>query len=157
MTMKMKRFFGLALVALALFAFEGCGTATLEKGGAYSPVTNVVVNGVTNSVAGPEDMGLYVADQLFKTTYGTLTFVFDLERNNRDFFWAISHDIKHKLDKFRVQAVETKKLWASARKSYKGAPTVAGLDQLNSILGQLQRLATSVQATLPKQYPTPAK
>lgn len=147
---------------LTLLVFTGpigCGTtAKLEQGGAYAPTTNIVSNGVTNTVStAAPDIGLFVADQLFKTTYDTLTFIFDLERNNRDFFWSISHDIKHELDKVRPQAVSYKRTWAVARQAYQRNPTPAGLDQMNSILSQLQRLAISAQTALPKTYSIPAK
>lgn len=143
---------GLALVLCACLAFEGCANRKLETGGRYAPGVAIHENGVTNIIAtAAPDIGLFTVDSTFEILYSTIQTVFATERRNRDLLWSVSHDIKHTLDKLRPQVNEAILAYDTARRAYLANPTPAGLSKLQTVLGQLQSLASAVQTAIPKQ------
>lgn len=130
--------------ALSLTALTACKT-NLAPGGAYNP-------SVTNSagvVTSTPDIALYNADAAFKTAYDSLNLVFETEYKNRDYFWKLSPDIKHTLDKIRPEAQAAVNDYAAARTAYKANPPVVGLTGVNAVLAKIQQLliaATSAVA-----------
>lgn len=149
--MKLQRIFGLTLVALTLSFGVGCKSSSkLEPGGAYAPARPVVENGQTNMVAtAAPDKGFFVADAAFDLAYATVNAAFQFERDNRAWLFQVSPDIKHSLDKIRPEAVNVAKTYGEVREAYERNPTPAGLTQLQTILGQMQRLTVAAQAALP--------
>ncbi len=137
----------LLIAPLLLFlAAVGCKT-TLEPGGAYAP-TNSLGQVIYN------DTGLALADTSYKLAYETTLAVFRFERQNRAALWAISPEIKHTLDKARVQVQGIDRRWAEARQMYKLNPTPAGLSVLQTVLAEIQRILPIVQAQLDPVYST---
>lgn len=118
-------------LAIATLALVGPGCALfqkdkLEAGGAYS-ATDV-------AAAMPE---LYVADSSFDLAVSGLTTTFNFEQDNRQLLWAITPDIKHSLDRIRIQAGAIKVEYAVARNAYLANPVPANLSTLNTILAKL--------------------
>lgn len=123
----------LLIGVLSVGMLSGCKTPKLEPGGVYAP-TNAVGVVIYN------DLGLALADASYKFTYETALSVFAFERDNRLAIWALSPDVKHALDAIRPKVVEVDRRWAQARKLYKANPTPAGLNVLQTILAEAQRL-----------------
>lgn len=124
----------------------GCKGPNLEPGGAYSPATTNELGEVTLTTE-PE-RALYVSDAAYKFAYTAIFNVFKLERDNRAEFAKISPEIKNGLDKIRPIAVDIDQRWARARKAYKDNPTPAGLDTIQRIISEIQRLLPVAQAEL---------
>lgn len=121
----------LLLVAiLSLGAMTGCVTGErLESGGAYAQTQT--------SRAIPQ---LFTLDASFDMAYSALDVTFKYERNNRLTLWNLSPNIKHNLDKLRVEASRVKKDYAIARKSYLSNPTPAGLDAISASLNEFLKV-----------------
>lgn len=130
-----------AVCVVASFILVGCKTPSLEPGGAYAP-TNVVGQVVSN------DIGLALVDASYKFAYESIQTVFKFERDNRPAIWAVSHNVKKGLDDARPRVVEWDKRWATARFEYRQNPTPAGLNKLQTILAEMNRLLPIVQSQL---------
>lgn len=116
----------LGLLSAGLLA--GCVTGKrLEAGGAYSQTAT--------SAALPE---LFVLDSSFDVAYDALDTTFKFERANRTMLWAISPNIKHSLDKLRVEASQVKLDYAIARQAYLANSIQTNLDALTTALTKLQ-------------------
>jgi len=119
----------LILLVLCLIG-QGCVTNTrLEPGGAYSQSAT--------AAAMPE---LFVMDSSFDLAYSALDTTFKFERNNRTMLWAISPNIKHTLDKLRVEASRVKLDYAIARQAYLANSIQTNLDALTTALTKLQAI-----------------
>lgn len=132
----------LLLVSIGLFVTTGssCRGDRLEPGGAYAPTQVDPLSGVETPTSAP-DVQFFILDTLYKLTYSTVDLVFALERQNERFFWSISPDIKHTVDKVRLQAVPINLEFHRARNAYKSNPTPAGLATLETILGKMRQIA----------------
>lgn len=133
-----------ALCAGLFTVFVGCNggcASKLEPGGVYAPTNSA-------GVVVYNDQALALADASYQFTYETVQSVFKFERDNRDVIWAVSHDVKHGLDKARPVAVDINRRWAAARNAYKKNPTPEGISTLQSILSELNRLLPVVQQQL---------
>lgn len=153
----MKYFKSLLLIfslSLCLGFGLGCkGSGTLEQGGSYAPAVQQIdpTTGATNWLAtAAPDKGLFIVDSAFDLAFTTVNSIFELERANRQLLWGISPDIKHTLDSIRPQAVEAVQKYGLARRAYLASPTPAGLTSLQTILFQIQNLASSAQSVMPK-------
>lgn len=133
----------LAVVALSVGLWTGCKT-TLEPGGAYSPVTTNVAGVVINS----PDIGLYTTDSAFAASYSILDLAFRFERDNREMLWKISPGIKHTIDKIRPGAETSVQAYKAARADYIKHPSPQGLDLMNSIIIEVQRVASAASAAI---------
>lgn len=138
----------LLLPLIASLAFlgcnAGCGSPTLEPGGAYAPVDT---NGVPTQVA---DTELFLIDSAYNVAYGTIDLVFKYEYDNRVTLHKLSPKIKTELDKIRPQANEANIAYLRARHAYLLNPTKAGLDTMSTILGKINQLTTAAQAVVPQ-------
>jgi hypothetical protein len=132
------------LAGLAFGTMTGCGKATLESGGAYAPVD---ANGV--AIVRP-DLAFFEVDSAYDLAYSAVHAVFKFERDNRALLWKLSPDIKHTLDKARPQAVSANVRYAQARKAYLANPVPANLSTLQTILAEMQSLASAASAAVPK-------
>lgn len=133
-----------ALLCLTLLIGLSACKATLEPGGAYSPVD-------TNGVATVQpDYAFYVADAAFNIAAGTVDAAFKFESDNRPFLWRASPQIKRELDKVRPQATAAMLQWAKARQAYMLNPVPANLSTLNTVLAKMQQISGAVSAVLPK-------
>lgn len=139
----MKRLSSLLGCLLLAGALVGCSSTKLESGGAYAPV-----DAQGNAIIKP-DFQFFVADAAFKLAYNTVDAGFKFEQDNRLFLWQLTPNIKHTMDQVRPQAVKARDDYARARAAYMAVPTPAGLTQLQNILGQMQQIASAVQAVLP--------
>lgn len=152
--MKKTALLSLALIAAVGLCFAplvGC-KSTLEPGGAYAPAVTNVVDGVTNVVAtAAPDKAFYAVDSAFLLAYSATDAVFAFERNNRQFLWELSPEIKHTVDKIRPEAVAVRNQYAAARAAYIANPTPAGLSQLEEALAQANRISSALQSVLPKK------
>lgn len=136
--MNMKTLLIAICLALAVVFAPGCGK-TLEPGGAYAP-------------AGQQpDKAFYVADAAYQLGYKTIDAAFNFERDNRQYLWSVSPQIKHKLDEIRPQAVAANAEYLNARATYMKYPVPANLTTLQTVLGKIQQLAVTAQGLLPKQ------
>lgn len=146
----------LVLFVIGLATEIGCKSQQqrLEPGGAYSGAILTVTNDasgnmVTNAVqVTASDIALYQSDLAMDLAHNTFVTVSDFEERNRQLLWSISHDIKHTLDKARPQVVQIMTAWAKARQAYLANKTPAGLSDLQTLLFQMQNLATAAQAGL---------
>jgi len=93
-------------------------------------------------------MPLYLADSAFGLAYKTLDTAFTTERNNRAYFWNLSPEIKHTLDKLRPQAQQAADDYLAGRAAYIANPTPAGLTGLQAILAKAQQLVFAVNAAI---------
>jgi hypothetical protein len=133
----------ISLIALSfLLAISGC-KATLAPGGAYN-------SGSTNAVTIRTDMAFFVVDSAYDLAYATIDAAFRFEKDNRALLWGRSKSIKHSLDAIRPQAVAINAKYLGARAVYLSNPTPTNLTTLQTILAEIQRLAISATAVLPK-------
>ena len=131
-------------LALIITVLTGCATAKLEPGGAYAP---------TDAAGTPlqqPDYKFYVIDAAFKVAYATCDAAFNFEKDNELLLWKLSPNIKGELDKIRPVAVLALNKYSAARSAYKVNPVAANLSQLETILAEIQRLAATATAVLPK-------
>jgi hypothetical protein len=137
--MKLKTFGALCILHLAFcIMFTGCVTgARLETGGPYAASAT--------QAAMPE---LFVLDSSFDVAYAALDTVFRYEQANRQALWAISPDIKHALDKVRLEAQRVRLDYAIARTAYIATPTPLNLDGLSEALAKLQSLNSAALAVI---------
>ena len=146
--MKTLKFILLALVLASALAFvigqTGCSSTgnKLDPGGAYAPT-----NG---PVQVQPDYAFFVVDSAFDLAYSTVNAAFQFEYDNRALLWKASPNIKHALDQIRPKAVDVRNRYIAARTAYMANPVPAGLSQLQSILAEIQSLATAAAAALPK-------
>lgn len=140
----MKNFFAsilfvltLAGLAVAPLALTSC-KSTLEPGGAYAPAGQL------------PDKAFYVADASYQLAYKAIDACFNFERDNRAYLWAVSPQIKHKLDEIRPQAVAANAEYLHARSVYMKYPVAPNLSLLQTVLGKIQQLANTAQDLLPK-------
>ena len=139
-------YFWLPLV-VGLTILLGC-KATLESGGAYAPLD-------TNGVAQVQpDLQFYQIDAAYDLSYSVIDAAFRFERDNRNYLWQISPEIKHTLDSIRPQAAQANIEYLTARAQYMRTPLPTGLTTLQTILAKIQQIAQAAQAALPA---TPAK
>lgn len=137
----------LGCIAALFIAAWGCKTPKLEAGGAYVySVTNMV--GTNLVITSTSDIGLYTADSAFKLAYQTLDLVFNLELNNADYFWKISPEIKHSLDKVRAVVDKAVPEYLAARAAYISNPSSPGLSGLNAILAKITQCVFAAQAAV---------
>ena len=127
-----------AMAATFAIVNTSCKAPRLEPGGVYAP-TNALGEVVYNQI------GLALADASHKLAYESAQAVFRFERNNRELIWSISPNVKKELDRLRVQFNDVDLRWAQARNLYRQNPTPAGLSVLQTILLELQSLATIAQ------------
>lgn len=138
--MKSIRTFLFAAFAMAMVAALPIGCASkLESGGAYAPPGQA------------PDKSFYAIDASFDLAYSVVDAAFTFERNNRQWLWKVSPDIKHLMDQIRPQAADGVAAYARARREYLRTPTPAGLTALQTALDQMRRLSSAAQAALPKQ------
>ena len=147
-----KRRIKLCVMMLVIPAFilcwEGCKSGKLELGGAYRP-SSTNAAGIVVDAAAP-DYAFFVADLAFSTAYSAVDAALTFEHNNRKLLWGVSPEIKHTLDKIRPVAWSTVQRYARARSAYLSSPTPAGLSTLQNLLSEIQKIAASAQAALPK-------
>jgi len=139
------------LVAIALTVaavLSGCKSGKLELGGSYRPSTTNAAGQVVDAAA--PDYGFFVVDLAFSTAYSAVDAAFTFEKNNRELLWRVSPEIKYTLDKIRPVAWSTVQKYSRARRVYLASPTPAGLSTLQSLLVNIEKLAASAQAALPK-------
>lgn len=120
-------------------ALSGCKTPNLEPGGSYT-TTNAVGEVVSM------DKGLFMADSAYKLAYDAVDAAFRFERDNRKTLWDISPSIKGSMDKARGEVKHIEIRWATARKAYRSSPTPEGLNTMEKILAELQKVLTVVQS-----------
>jgi hypothetical protein len=122
-----------------MFAVMGVllmGCKTLQPGGVYAPTT------------GQTDSALYTADSTYKLAYSTVDAAFKFEKENRVSLWKISPDIKHGVDKVRIQAWAVNQDWARARQAYEANPVSSNLSALQTVIGRMEQLVAAVQAAM---------
>ena len=146
-------FVSLGLLALGLIG-SGC-KATLEQGGMYSPGTTNA-SGVFLPSQMP-DLLFYQTDAGYSLARGVITGAFDFEYQNRALLWKVSPNIKHALDQIRPLWVDANNRYLAARAVYLANPVPAGLSNLQTILSEISRLATSATAAIPASATVPAK
>lgn len=143
--------FALTIAPIALWT--GC-KSTLAPGGAYAPGNFVVAtdpSGVTTTnftATGVSDKAFFAVDSAYDFAYSTIDAAFTFERENRLALWKLSPDIKHTLDKIRLQAWDANVRYFRARQQYLSNPVPAGLSTLQSTLAELQNLAAAVQIAI---------
>lgn len=126
------------LLTCLLALLTGCVTGKrLETGGAYAATD-----------AAPSHAELYVTDASFDLAYSALDTVFKYERGNRISLWAISPNIKHALDKLRLEAAVVVQDYALARQTYLAAPSPANLEPLTQLIARLQAANTAALAVI---------
>jgi hypothetical protein len=130
----------------------GCKTR-LEQGGAYAPGiwTTNASGEVTFAATAAPDPAFYAIDSAYELAYSAINAAFTIERNNRAYFWSVTHSIKHALDEIRPKAVEANLRFLKARRIYLANPTPAGLSDLQTTLMQIQSLSSAATAVLPRQ------
>jgi hypothetical protein len=141
------------LLGLMSMGFVGCGSQTLEQGGAYNRATfttNADLTVTTNAIAAP-DMTLYKADAAFDFANTSILSATQFERENRALLWSISPDIKHKLDDLRAQYVVIAKEWAVARKAYIASPVPANADSMTTVLAKIKAINAAVLTAIPNR------
>jgi hypothetical protein len=144
----------LIVTAISLAAFTACKTPKLAAGGAYtSPITNTV--GTNIVITSQSDLALYTADASFDLAYTTINSVFLIERNNRDYFWKLSPQIKRTVDKIRPIAQQVVNDYSAARTAYLANTTPAGLSGIQAILAKLQQLVFAATAAVGQQTNPP--
>lgn len=144
MKSKFNIYLTLFLVIIGVFVTTGssCRGDRLEPGGAYAPVlTNI--DGTVTPTAAP-DLPFFIVDSSYDLAYSTILTLANMERDNRLFFWAISPDIKHTLDKWRPEIVRINVEYHRARIAYKANPTPAGLSGLETFLGRLSQVTSAL-------------
>ena len=134
-----KYIYGIGLV-IGLIGL-GCNTAKLQEGGVYAP-TNAVGQVIYN------DLGLALADATYKLTYTAILDIFKFERDNRKIIWDLSPEVKKSLDIARPQVVAINRRWAASRKVYRQNPTPSGLNDLQLIMAEINRILPVVQANI---------
>lgn len=137
----MKRLFSIACLAISMAllppATTGC-KSTLAPGGAYAP-------------AGTQpDMAFFAADAAYQIAWNTINAAFDFERNNREYLFRLSPEVKHTLDSLRPNAVTANSEYLKAREAYKLNPVPDNLTALQSALAKIKQLLPAVTAVLPK-------
>jgi hypothetical protein len=147
----MKKLLLLPILGLVLGIGLSCKTPSLETGGAYKP-TNELGQVIYN------DVGLAMADASYKLAYDTIISVLKFEKDNRAHLFEVSPticlDVKHAMDKVRVQTWQIEQRWALARRAYRASPTPAGMTTLQTILAEIQRIIPVVQSQLNPVYQT---
>ncbi len=138
----------LLLLVPALFLNSSCASQ-MELGGAYAPAITNEAGVVANAVA--PDIAFFRTDSAFKATHVLLTAAFTFEKENRDYLWKLSPEIKHGLDRIRPTAQECVIDYALARKIYKANPVPANLPRLESVLHRLSTLNSIATELLPKE------
>ena len=140
----------LSVMSASFFLLTGCQSPRLEAGGAYAPaiVTTNMDGTVTTMPTAAPDMPLFVADSAYKLAYDAVDGVLLFEYNNRAELQQKFPKLKPALDKIRPEVWDVEVRWAKARKAYLASPTPAGLSQLQTMLGELQRLVPVAQAAL---------
>ena len=135
-----------ALVLGSLMAFSGCKSGPqLESGGKYTyPVTNAATGEVTEQ----KDVALWTADQSFETAYNAIDTVFAAEQRNRQLFWSISPNIKHGVDKLRVEAQKVTIAYSAARADYIAHPSQSNFSTLQGVLEKAQQLVWAAQSAV---------
>jgi len=130
-----------ALFLSTLIFGSGCtsGNARLESGGAYAAEGRA------------PDFAFYAVESSYPLALAAFKTASRLEMDNRDMFWKLSPDIKHALDDIRPKALAADRAYSKARVAYLKSPTPDGLSGLQTILGQIQQLATAAVAAVPKQ------
>lgn len=149
------KFKSLLLIAVAVISLTACNrNPGLDHGGAYAPgITNKTTNSageVTEQFVpstAPEQV-LFRTDAAYRFTYETALSVFEFEKENRAVISAVAPSVHPAFEEARKTAWDIDQRWASARKAYKSNPTPAGLDTMQTILQEIQRLLPSVQAEL---------
>lgn len=135
------------LCAMLSLTFTACKTPKLEAGGAYAQsVTNTV--GTNLVITATSDLTLYSADAAFELAYKTLDAVFLIERNNRQYLWNLSPNIKHTMDSIRVTAQQVVNEYADARTAYLAHPTPLGLTGVQAVLAKIQQLLFVANAAI---------
>lgn len=142
---KLRLLLPIVLAVVTILFTSSCKTPKLESGGPYSP-TNSTGQVIYN------DIGLALADASYKFAYETTLDVMRFERNNRAAIWAISPDVKRKLDLIRPQVAEIDRRWAAARRDYRLNPTPAGLSVIQTVLAEMQRVLPIVQKQIQPVY-----
>jgi hypothetical protein len=131
----MKKYLSLILGCVLL---AGCVTgARLETGGPYAESAT--------QAAMPE---LFVLDSGFDLAYSALDAAFRYEKNNRAALWLISPDIKHSMDKLRLEAKRVVLDYAIARTAYKANPVSVNLDMVSAALAVLQNVNNAALAVI---------
>lgn len=138
----------LALIGMSLGLGLGIGCSHLEPGGAYAPTATNAVTGEVTATAAP-DKALFLADSAYKFAWTSANAAFELERENEALLFKISPNIKHELDKIRVEAMAADLDFHRARSAYVVSPTPAGLSQVEAALSTIKRLAKAAAALLP--------
>lgn len=136
------RLVALVVCAFALFLTPGCGTPSLEPGGAYSPPGQVA------------DLPFEVVDAAFNFSRTAVDAAFHFEQGNRALLWSLNPGIKHTLDSIRPQATAAWLDYAKARAAYKANPVPANLTTLQRILATVQQLTATAVAVIPTATPT---
>lgn len=132
---KLPLLFLLAAIGLGL---SGCVTgARLEAGGPYAASPT--------QAAMPE---LFVLDSSFDLAYTALDVVFKYEKSNRAALWQISPDIKHSIDKLRLEAQRVVLDYSLARTAYLASPEPELLDSLSIAVSKLQALNSAALAVI---------
>jgi hypothetical protein len=136
-----------ALLLLGTFGIlSGC-KGTLAPGGAYTAsLTNTVGTNVTVTVK--QDRLLFDSDASFKVLYNTMDTAFLIEKNNRAYFWGLSHNIKHNLDNIRPKCQAAVNAYGAARAAYIASPSQANADALHTTLNTIQSVLNSVNAII---------
>jgi hypothetical protein len=120
------------------FLITGCVTgARLETGGPYAASAT--------QAAQPE---LFVMDSAFDVAYAALDTVFKYEQANRAALWVVSPNIKHSLDKVRIEAQRVVLDYALARTGYLSVSIPENLDGLAVALAKLQGLNSAALAVI---------
>lgn len=131
-----------ALVLMFLIP-TACKTQ-LAPGGAY---THSITN-ADQTVTTTSDVVLYNLDTSFKTAYDSINAAFETEYKNRDYFWKVSPEIKHTLDRIRPQAQQVVNDYAAARTAYLANPTPTNLSGVQAFLAKLQQLLLAASAAV---------
>ena len=137
----MKKLLPLLFLSLALLG-SGC-KGTLAPGGSYN-------SGSTNVVIGKLDYAFFVTDSAYDLAYATIDAAFKFEKDNRELLWGRTRLIKRELDDIRPKAVAINGKYLTARAVYLSNPIPSNLTILQTVLAEMQRLATTTAAVLPK-------
>lgn len=132
----------IALLALMTGLMVGC-KGSLESGGAY---TESITNSTSGTISQKQDKFLYTSDATFDLVYKSMKAAFAIERNNRAYFWQISPEIKHSLDKIRPQTQQAINAYATAREVYLSRPSPTTQDAVQKALDQAQLILNSINA-----------
>lgn len=134
------------LLPIMILCWEGCAHK-LELGGAYRPATTNAAGIVVD--ASTPDYAFFSVDLAFSTAYSAVDAVFKFERDNRVALWKVSPNIKHTLDNLRPKVWDVVRRYARARKAYLSNPLPAGLTTLQTVLGEIQKLAGAAARVVP--------